>query len=114
MSRQMKVALNLYTSAIDPADGKLGDIYVNTTTTNLRVHNGTTWIDLTPASDVPFYLHTHNYDGEVDSIFPVPFDFANDESGLLAADGGTVTQPYTDPPGPATEYDLDGGLITEL
>ena len=46
MSRQMKVALNLYTSSTDPANGRLGDIYVNTTTTNLRVHNGTSWIDL--------------------------------------------------------------------
>ena len=111
MSRQMKVALNLYTSATDPADGKLGDIYVNTTTTNLRVHNGTTWIDLTPASNVPFYLHTHDYDGEVNTIFPVPFDFVNDQSGLLQADGGNVTQQYTDPPGPANEYDLDGGIV---
>ena len=107
----MKVALNLYTSTTDPADGRLGDIYVNTTTTNLKVHNGTTWIDLTPASNVPFYLHTHNYDGEVDTIFPVPFDFENDNSGILKSDGGTLSDPYTDPPGPATEYNLDGGII---
>ncbi|NDB57991.1 hypothetical protein EB001_06055 [bacterium] len=111
MSRQMKVALNLYTSETDPADGKLGDIYVNTTTTNLRVHNGTSWIDLTPASDTPFYLHTHNYDGDVDTINPVPFDVANDMSGLLSVDGGTLDQPYTDPPGPATEIHVDGGII---
>lgn len=111
MSRQMKVALNLYTSATDPADRKLGDIYVNTTTTNLRVHNGTTWIDLTPASNVPFYMHTHNYDGEVDTIFPVPFDFINDTSGIVQANGGEVTDPYTDPPGPDTEITLDGGAV---
>lgn len=111
MSRQMKVALNLYTSATDPSDGKLGDIYVNTTTTNLRVHNGTTWIDLTPASDVPFYLHTHNYDGDVNGILPIPFDIADYPSATLSANGGTVNDNYTNPPGPANEYNLDGGVI---
>ena len=111
MSRQMKVALNLYTSAVDPDNGKLGDIYVNTTTTNLRVHNGTSWIDLTPASDAPFFLHTHDYDGEVNSIFPVPFSFADSNDGTLQADGGIVTQLQTDPPGPATTINLDGGAL---
>ena len=110
MSRQMKVALNLYTSATDPANGRLGDIYVNTTTTNLRVHNGTTWIDLTPASSVPFFLHTHDYDGNVNSILDTPFDVVDYTNATLGADGGTVNDPYTNPPGPANEYILDGGI----
>ena len=87
----MKVALNLYTSATDPADGKLGDIYVNTTTTNLRVHNGITWIDLTPASDVPslFYMHTHTYDGDVHTIdVENPIDFT--EINTIASPEETI------------------------
>jgi hypothetical protein len=110
MSRQMKVALNLYTSSTDPADGRLGDIYVNTTTTNLRVHNGTSWIDLTPASDVPslFYMHTHTYDGDVHTIDienPVTFSDINSTNNtptaplpiVIGVDGGTPSDTLTDP-----------------
>lgn len=111
MSRKMKVPLNLLVMSSDPANGSLGDIYVNSTTSNLRIHNGTTWIELTPATNTPFYIHTHDYDGNVDTIDPVPFDVANDMSGLLSVDGGTVFDAYTDPPGPATEINVDGGII---
>jgi hypothetical protein len=106
----MKVALNLYTSAIDPANGKLGDIYVNTTTTNLRVHNGVTWIDLTPASDLPslFYMHTHTYDGDVHTIDienPITFTDLNLTNNtpaislplIVGVDGGTPSDNLTDP-----------------
>jgi len=110
MSRQMKVALNLYTSSTDPANGRLGDIYVNTTTTNLRVYNGTSWIDLTPASDVPslFYMHTHTYDGDVHTIDienPVTFSDINSTNStpatplpiVVGVDGGTPSDTLTDP-----------------
>ena len=122
MSRQMKVALNLYTSAIDPANGTLGDIYVNTTTTNLRVHNGTTWIDLTPASDVPslFYMHTHTYDGNVHTIdVENPIDFkeintiASPEEEIpviIGLDGGLPQDSVTDPLFSNLSL-LDGGVI---
>ena len=122
MSRQMKVALNLYTSETDPADGRLGDIYVNTTTTNLRVHNGTTWIDLTPASDVPslFYMHTHTYDGDVHTIdVENPIDFtelntiASPEEEIpviIGLDGGSPQDIVTDPLFSNLSL-LDGGTV---
>jgi hypothetical protein len=122
MSRQMKVALNLYTSSTDPANGRLGDIYVNTTTTNLRVYNGTTWIDLTPASDVPslFYMHTHTYDGDVHTIDvenPIDFTELNTISlpeeeipVIIGLDGGSPQDIVTDPLFSNLSL-LDGGTV---
>lgn len=122
MSRQMKVALNLYTSSTDPANGRLGDIYVNTTTTNLRVYNGTSWIDLTPASDVPslFYMHTHTYDGDVHTIdVENPIDFTEfntvslpeeDLPDIIGLDGGSPQDIVTDPLFSNLSL-LDGGTV---
>jgi hypothetical protein len=122
MSRQMKVALNLYTSSTDPANGRLGDIYVNTTTTNLRVYNGTSWIDLTPASDVPslFYMHTHTYDGDVHTIdVENPIDFTEfntvslpeeDLPAIIGLDGGSPQDIVTDPLFSNLSL-LDGGTV---
>jgi hypothetical protein len=70
MSRRMMVPLRFLTLSTDPLVGSVGEVYVNTVTKNLRVHNGTTWIDLTPGSTdpAPFYMHTHTYDGDVHTI----------------------------------------------
>ena len=70
MSRQMLVPLRLLALSADPAFGQVGEVYINTTTKNLRVHNGITWIELTPPSNdpTPFYMHTHSYDGDVHTI----------------------------------------------
>jgi hypothetical protein len=66
----MLVPLKLLALSSDPDYGQLGEIYINTTTKNLRVHNGTTWIELTPPSTdpTPFYMHTHTFDGDVHTI----------------------------------------------
>jgi len=70
MSRQMLVPLRLLALSADPEFGQVGEIYINTNTKNLRVHNGTTWIELTPPSTdpTPFYMHTHTFDGDVHTI----------------------------------------------
>jgi len=70
MSRQMLVPLRLLALSTDPVFGQVGEIYINTVTKNLRVHNGTTWIELTPPSTdpTPFYMHTHTFDGDVHTI----------------------------------------------
>lgn len=111
MSRKFKSLLNLTTLATDPV-GSVGDVFFNTTEKALKIHNGTTWIILTQNTDpAPFYMHTHNYDGEVDTIFPIPLNLADSNDGTLQADGGNVTVPQTDPPGPATTIDLNGGTV---
>ena len=70
MSRKMLVPLRLLALSSDPEFGQEGEVYINTVTKNLRVHNGSTWIELTPPSTdpTPFYMHTHSYDGEVHTI----------------------------------------------
>jgi hypothetical protein len=70
MSRQMLVPLRLLALSTDPIFGQVGEVYINTTTKNLRVHNGTSWIELTPPSTdpTPFYMHTHTFDGDVHTI----------------------------------------------
>jgi hypothetical protein len=70
MSRQMLVPLRLLALSTDPIFGQVGEIYINTVTKNLRVHNGTSWIELTPPSTdpTPFYMHTHTFDGDVHTI----------------------------------------------
>lgn len=66
----MLVPLRLLALASDPAFGQEGEVYINTLTKNLRVHNGISWIELTPPSTdpTPFYMHTHTFDGEVHTI----------------------------------------------
>lgn len=70
MSRQMKVALNLLTSMENPDVATVGDIYFNVVSKNLRIYNGTVWVELTPPSTdpTPFYMHTHTFDGNVHTI----------------------------------------------
>jgi len=70
MSRQMKVALNLLTSMENPDTATVGDIYFNVVSKNLRIYNGTVWVELTPPSTdpTPFYMHTHTFDGNVHTI----------------------------------------------
>jgi len=70
MSRQMKVALNLLTSLDDPQTAIAGDIYFNVLSKNLRIYNGSIWVELTPPSTdpTPFYMHTHTFDGDVHTI----------------------------------------------
>jgi len=70
MSRQMKVALNLLTSMENPDIATVGDIYFNVVSKNLRIYNGTVWVELTPPSTdpTPFYMHTHTFDGNVHTV----------------------------------------------
>lgn len=121
----MKVPLNLLTMPSDPLNGSLGDIYVNTLTKNIRIYNGTTWIDLTPGSTdpTPFYLHTHSYDGDVHTItldnkvtFGVNNDINNEESVseeipvIIGFDGGGPNSSYGTPSYQQLTL-LDGGTI---
>ena len=70
MTRKMLVPLNLLTMTSDPELGIEGDIYFNVLSKNLRINNGSEWIELTPPSTdpTPFYRHTHAFDGEVHTI----------------------------------------------
>lgn len=82
MSRKFKSLLNLLTLPSDPI-GSEGDVFFNTTDKALKIHNGTTWVTISKNTDpVPFYMHTHTYDGDVHTIDlknPVLFTNINNE-----------------------------------
>ena len=109
MSRQMLVPLRLVALSSDPEFGQEGEVYINTLTKNLRVHNGTQWIELTPPSTdpTPFYMHTHTFDGDVHTIdIQNKIDFKHLENPntpevalpqIIGYDGGTPTDAPMDP-----------------
>ena len=86
------------------------------------MYNGTTWIDLTPASVVPslFYMHTHTYDGDVHTIDvenPIDFTEFNTISSpqeslpaIIGLDGGSPQDIVTDPLFSNLSL-LDGGTV---
>ena len=109
MSRRALVPFRLLTAIEDPANGQEGEIYVNTITKNLRVHNGITWVELTPPSTdpTPFYMHTHTYDGEVHTIDiqnKIMFENLDNPAGpeetlpiIVGYEGGTPSSVLIDP-----------------
>ncbi len=120
---KFKSLLNLVTLSSDPISGSAGDVYFNTVSKNLKIHNGLSWVDLTPGSSdpAPFYMHTHTYDGDVHTITidnKVTFsdDINNNQSvieqipAIIGFDGGSPNSIYND-----VSYQeltlLDGGEI---
>ena len=108
MSRKMLVPLRLLALDSDPEFGQEGEVYINTVTKNLRVHNGSIWIELTPPSTdpTPFYMHTHTFDGDVHTIdIQNKIDFKNlNSSGpalelpqIIGYDGGSPMDNLTNP-----------------
>jgi hypothetical protein len=68
MSKKFLTPINLLTTSSDPAYGREGDIYFNTIDKSIRIHNGTVWVVVYKSGDqLPFYSHTHQYDGEINS-----------------------------------------------
>lgn len=112
MSRKFKSLLNLTTLASDPV-GSEGDVFFNTTEKALKIHNGTTWVTLVKNTDpIPFYMHTHNYDGEVNEVFPIPLAVQQlGEEGYLVTDGGDQDDLPTPIPGIQEPGVIDGGVV---
>jgi hypothetical protein len=122
MAKKFKSLLNLLTLAEDPLVGSSGDVYFNVTSKNIKIYNGSIWVDLTPASDdpAPFYMHTHAYDGDVHTVNlneTIYFDNLNKNSGveetipvIIGIDGGSPNSNYSN--ASYTELTLlDGGEI---
>lgn len=121
MSRKMLTPLNLLTRASDPSSGIEGDIYFNTQDKSIKIYNGITWVTIVKSDDpVPFYEHTHTYDGDVHTINiqdPIILN-KNIDGGfvqqelpvIIGEDGGSSSSIFTKP----TQSNLsnsDGGII---
>ena len=123
MAKKFKSLLNLLTLTEDPTVGSSGDVYFNVTSKNIKIYNGSIWVDLTPASDdpAPFYMHTHSYDGNVHTVnLQETINFSEDinnnagvletNPAIIGLDGGTPTSSYAN--ASYTELTLfDGGQI---
>jgi hypothetical protein len=122
MSRKMLTPLNLLTRASNPSSGIEGDIYFNTQDSSIRVYNGITWVTVVKSDDpVPFYEHTHTYDGDVHSIniqnptllgeSPVDGGFVSQQFPvIIGEDGGDPSAIYT-VESQSNLSNLDGGTI---
>lgn len=133
---KLKSLLNLVTLQSDPLAGSAGDVYFNTVSKNLKIHNGLSWVDLTPGSSdpAPFYMHTHTYDGDVHTIDitnKITFEETNTENNtqvvlplVSSFDGGgpldTVDNPsfsdltLMDGGGPGDVDYYDGGTSSSV
>lgn len=122
MSRKMLTPLNLLTRASDPSSGIEGDTYFNTVDQSIRIYNGAVWVTIMKSTDpIPFYEHTHTYDGDVHSIdvsnIIVPLQNINNESltfetlpDIIGIDGGSPEATFTEPSESNFSL-LDGGHI---
>jgi len=122
MSRKYLTPLNLLTKASDPSSGKEGDVYFNTTSKSIKIHNGEVWVAITNSSDpTPFYEHTHTYDGDVHTINvqdKITFKEINNKTlthetlpDIIGFDGGNPNSTTNQP----SLFDLtllDGGNIS--
>jgi hypothetical protein len=121
MSKKFLTPLNLLTMASDPSSGTEGDTYFNTTDKSIRIHNGNVWVTILKSDDpVPFYEHTHSYDGPVATIdIQNPISLGGNSVGgsalqnipvIIGTDGGDPNAIYTDP-SQSNLSNLDGGII---
>lgn len=107
MARKFKSLLNLLTLNEDPVSGDAGDVYFNVISKNIKIHNGLSWVDLTPGSTdpTPFYMHTHTYDGDVHTVdIQETINFTNDINdvasvnetipAIIGLDGGEPNSTY--------------------
>jgi hypothetical protein len=121
MSRKMLTPLNLLTRASDPSSGTEGDIYFNTQDSSIRIFNGVTWVTVVKSDDpVPFYEHTHTYDGDIHTInIQDPILLGGDVDGgsalesipvIIGEDGGSQEATATRQ-SQSNLSNLDGGII---
>jgi hypothetical protein len=107
VARKFKSLLNLLTLNEDPVSGDAGDVYFNVISKNIKIHNGLSWVDLTPGSTdpTPFYMHTHTYDGDVHTVdIQETINFTNDINdvasvnetipAIIGLDGGEPNSTY--------------------
>jgi hypothetical protein len=84
MSVQRLVPLHAVALATDPANGRIGDLYYNTTESELRYYDGTSWNPIGGGAITGLLDHIHTYDGAVYSVASV------EVPNLGVVDGGAA------------------------
>lgn len=123
MSKKLLTPLKFYVSDTDPISGSLGDVYVNSKDKSIRIHNGVTWVTFIKSDDpIPFYEHTHSYDGDVHTInIQNPIVLSGNVDGgsalqnipvIIGEDGGNQSATFTRP-SPSNLSNLDGGIVVK-
>jgi len=123
MSKKLLTPLNFLTRSSDPISGTEGDTYFNTTDKSLRIYNGSVWVTIVKSDDpIPFYEHTHSYDGDVHTInIQNPIVLGGNVDGgfvqqelpvIIGEDGGNQSATFTKP-SPSNLSNLDGGVVVQ-
>jgi len=68
MSVKRLVPLHAVALVSNPADGRLGDIYYNTTDQELKFYDGASWSPIGSGAITGLLDHIHTYDGAVFSV----------------------------------------------
>ena len=100
MSVKRLVPLNALELTSDPAPGRVGDIYYNTTAQQLRVWSGTTWIAVGAGETYILENHIHTYDGDIHTVYAGAYN-----PSITIFDGGTSASQYDE------TKDIDAGSL---
>ena len=84
MSVKRLVPLHAVALATNPVDGRIGDLYYNTTENALKYYDGTAWNPIGGGAITGLLDHIHTYDGAVFSVDSIEVP----ASGSI--DGGTA------------------------
>jgi hypothetical protein len=84
MSIKRLVPLHAVALEEDPATGRIGDIYYNSLSEELRFYDGDVWNPVGSGAITGLLDHVHTYDGDIFSVDSVEIP----ASGVI--DGGTA------------------------
>ena len=98
MSVKRLVPLHAVALATDPVDGRIGDLYYNTTENALKYYDGTAWNLIGGGAITGLLDHIHTYDGAVYSVS------GNEVPSDDIIDGGDAFSEFGNLPG-----NIDGG-----
>ena len=121
MSKKYLTPIRFLVRETDPSFGSLGDTYFNSEDKSIRMYNGNTWVTIVKSDDpIPFFQHTHTYDGDVHTINiqdPIILNGSVDGGGVLEQIPAIIGEDGGSPNATATRRtqsnlsQTDGGIV---
>lgn len=87
MSVKRLVPLNTTELSSDPATGRVGDIYYNSSVQELRVYTGSEWKPVSGDTEIGLLVHQHTYDGDIYSVEAISVAATSVDGGSPAFTG---------------------------